>query len=104
MKELKYFMHVHGLMDERSFLQRLSPTMQWILIAAALLSLLIGSGMKFFIYKHILHIRLVSRPINILILIEQLIHHLFGWFSIPWVIIWLTTNTTAAQMLEILFR
>ena len=104
MKELKYFMHVHGLTDERSFLQRLSPTMQWIVIAAALLSLLIGSGMKFFIYKHILHIRLVSRPINILILIEQLIHHLFGWFSIPWVIIWLTTNTTAAQILEILFR
>jgi hypothetical protein len=97
-------MDVYAMTDERSFLYKLSTPFKCIIVVSALLSLLIGSCMKFCIYKHLLRFKLLSRPINILILIEQLIHHLISLALIPWVIIWLTTDTTAALFFEVYFR
>jgi hypothetical protein len=51
---------------------------QKILIGLVIaLSLSCGTLMKFFLYYNISHEKLSDRPINVLILIEQIMHHIF---------------------------
>ena len=68
-----------------------------------LLSLLWGNFLKFWIYKHLSKIKLWERPINILILVDVVIHHIC--YSVLLIIIgtWIATDTVAGNFIEKLF-
>jgi len=67
------------------------------------LSLLWGNFWKFWIYKHFSKIKLWERPINILILIDVVIHHLCYSTQLIAIFTWLVTDTDGATIIETLF-
>ncbi len=66
--------------DERSIIIKMSTLSKIVLWLAINVSLLVGWFSKGLIYTHIFKTNIREQPINILILIEQLIHHFCGNF------------------------
>ena len=65
-----------------------------------LLSLLWGNFWKFWIYRHFMKIKIKDRPINILILVDLIIHHLCYSVSLTTIASWMFTDTLAGRFLE----
>ncbi len=68
--------------DERTFLLKLSffwKTVTWFLVTGSLIT---GWIAKSVIYLHIFKTKIKEQPINILVLIEQLVHHFCGNFAL----------------------
>ena len=66
--------------DERSFLLKLSTFWKIIIWIFVMLSLIIGCVAKVFMYNHFIDSSFKETPINVFILIEQIIHHFCGTF------------------------
>ena len=66
--------------NERSVLLKISPTWKSMIGIAIALSLLWGSAMKIFIYTYFHKLKISERPINLLILLGQIIHHALNLF------------------------
>ena len=90
----------HMIEDERCLIQRLPISSKACLFIAGVFSLMVGSCMKGFIYRHLYNFKLKDRPINILILLEQVIHHVFSFQLIVSNLTWMITNTAGAEALE----
>ena len=88
--------------DERCLIQRLSESSKASLFIAGIISLAVGSCMKFFIFRHVVGIKIKDRPINVLILLEQFVHQVFSLQLIVFNLVWMITNTAAAEILETL--
>ena len=65
-----------------------------------LVSLLWGNFWKFWIYKYFTKINIWDRPINILILLDVVIHHVCYSLSLIIVIMWIVTDTSAGNFLS----
>ncbi len=80
-KELiSYFEKLPSFSDERFFLLLLPPHQKAMILFIMTASLVIGFFAKITMYSHIYHSRIKEQPINILILIEQVIHHICNIF------------------------
>ena len=90
--------------DERCLLRRFSSFSKTFLSSSAVISLLVGTFMKSLIYRHLKRIKLTTRPINFLVLIDQLVHHFCGTIFIAMNVVWMITDTSAAQLFEDIFR
>ena len=77
---INFFERLPSFSDERFFLLLL-PTPKkiffWFILTG---SLAVGSIAKIAMYSHILNSRIKEQPINVLIFIEQLIHHICNFF------------------------
>ena len=70
----------HMVEDQRSLLVKMSPIEKTIMAIIIAGSLVWGSLMKLFIYFYISKQKISERPIHILILLDQIIHHVMHTF------------------------
>jgi hypothetical protein len=77
---MNYFERLPSFSDERFFLLLLPEPQKILLWLILTWSLAIGSFAKIAMYSHIYHSKIKEQPINILILIEQVIHHVCNFF------------------------
>ena len=99
-----YFQSLPSFSDERYFVLQLSPPMKmyvWLFMAG---SLIIGSLSKFLIYTHILNSKIKEQPINVLIFIEQVIHHLCQCYVLFAICVSLPLGISPGELFEKYFR
>jgi len=77
---LAFHLATFEFIDVRTILLKMSTEWKIIFWLAITLSLMIGWLTKSIIYSHILRTQIKEQPINILIFIEQFIHHFCGNF------------------------
>lgn len=61
--------------DQRSSLYVLTSTERGLMITSFTAAVIWGSAMKFFLYYNIMKEKISERPINVLILLDQVIEH-----------------------------
>ena len=86
--------------DERTFLLKLSffwKIVIWFLVTG---SLIIGWICKFVIYLHIFKTNIRDQPINVLILMEQLVHHFCGNFILVNISLSLPLGLSVQEMID----
>jgi len=69
-----------------------------------IVSFIWGTLMKQLIYQHLMNSKLLRRPINSMILVDEIFHHITNGFLIIQVSIWLisgNTNTTFSKLLHL---
>jgi hypothetical protein len=86
--------------DEQTFLLKLSIFWKIFVWFSVTLSLLVGWVAKSVIYHHILKNNIKEQPINILILIEQLVHHFCGNFILINIIFSFPLRLSIAEMID----
>ena len=77
---ISFFERLPNFSDERFFLLLLPVTQKiviWLILTG---SLAVGSIAKVKMYSHIFHSKIREQPINVLIFIEQIIHHICNFF------------------------
>ena len=78
----------HMTEDERSVIYHLSMTTRVLLVVAPVaMASVLGTFLKFFIYYHLLQERLMEKPINALILLDQVIEHTTSMFTAVYIVI-----------------
>ena len=68
--------------DERSVIFILTVTERILVIVGFALTAIWGSVMKFFLYYNVLKEKITERPINILILLDQVIEHVTNLYLV----------------------
>ena len=68
--------------DERSVIFILTETERSLVIVGFALTAIWGSFMKFFLYYNVLKEKITERPINILILLDQVIEHVTNLYLV----------------------
>ena len=68
--------------DERSVIFILTETERSLVIVGFALTAIWGSVMKFFLYYNVLKEKITERPINILILLDQVIEHVTNLYLV----------------------
>ena len=68
--------------DERSVIFILTETERSLVIVGFALTAIWGSVMKFFLYYNVLKEKITERPINILILLDQVIEHVANLYLV----------------------
>ena len=99
-----FFQSLASFSDERYFVLQLSPSMKmyvWLLMAG---SLIIGSLAKYLMYSHILKSKIKEQPINVLIFIEQVIHHLCQCYVLFAICVSLPLGISPGELFEKYFR
>ena len=99
-----FFYSLTNFSDERYFVLQLSPSMKmyaWLFMAC---SLVIGSLAKFLMYSHILNSKIKEQPINVLILIEQIIHHFCQFYVLFAICISLPLGISPGELFQKYFR
>jgi hypothetical protein len=77
---VNYFERLPSFSDKRFFLLSLPCHLKMIFWFTLTTSLIVGSIAKIAMYSHILNSRIKEQPINVLIFIEQVIHHICNFF------------------------
>ena len=62
--------------DERPLAIRSSTGVKVVILTIVSVALLWCSAMKFFIYKYIARQKIAERPFSVLVLVDQIMHHL----------------------------
>jgi hypothetical protein len=99
-----FYLSLSSFSDERFFLLQLSSlakTYIWLLMAG---SLIVGSLAKFLLYSHILNSKIKEQPINVLIFIEQVIHHLSHFYVLFAICISLPLGISPGEMFQNYFK
>jgi len=86
--------------DETTFLLKMSLPGKAGLLLAITTSFLIGWITKVLIYKHIFRTKIEEQPINILILIEQVLQHYTGNFLLLTIALSLLLNESISNLAE----
>jgi hypothetical protein len=76
---------------------QLDPAWKTVLGVGCLTSLAFGSFWKLVIYQHFRKIKFWDRPINVLILMDVVIHHALYSVSLVMIGVWMLTATSAAD-------
>ena len=98
-----YFEKLASFSDERFFILTLSKPLKiilWIMLAG---SLIIGSIAKIIMYTHILKSRIKEQPINVLLFIEQVIHHMCNFFILFTICISLPLGISPGEIIDTYF-
>ncbi len=95
-----FFQSLSSFSDDRYIVLQLSPSMKmcaWILMAS---SLIIGSWAKFLMYSHILNSKIKEQPINVLILIEQVVYHFCQFYVLFPICVSLPFGISPGEMIQ----
>ena len=83
-----------------SFLLRMPMFWRMTIGFANLISLSWGTFMKILVYRHFKTAKFWDRPINVLILIDEIIHHTTNTYFILLTSMWALTNTYGANLIS----
>jgi hypothetical protein len=72
----------HMIEDDRTLLLSMSPVQKVTTVVILTLSLIWGTLMKVFVYYSISGQKVSERPVNVLIIVEQILHHIFNYVII----------------------
>ena len=86
--------------DERTFLLKLSFFWKMIIWITVTTSLITGWLAKSVIYNHIFKTKIKEQPINVLVFIEQLVHHFCGNFVLINITFSLPLGLSIAEMID----
>ncbi len=87
--------------DERSYFLKISPFWKMCVGCFTIFVFVSGSFMKFVVYSYFRkNQRISSRPINILILLDQILNHALYTFFIFFQLLRIFTDQTLAMFLE----
>ena len=77
--------------NERSVIYHMTPAEKAALAAPLIWAVIWGSLMKFFLYFNLMQEKLSERPINVLILLDQVIDHLTSCATATYIVLKVST-------------